>query len=151
MEPNSLLPAPRPAELPRESDEATPSLIELVADWYWEQDDQFRFTSVSSTSGARSGLDPFADLGHKHWEQQALNLSDADWHEHRARLGRRETFRDFEIQRCTEDGRIVWLSLSGQPVFDEHGGFKGYRGVGRDITAQKRAGELRRLEHAVAS
>ena len=35
------------------------------------------------------------------------------------------------------------------PVFEQDV-FKGYRGVGRDITAQKRGEQLLRLEHAVA-
>ena len=38
-----------------------------------------------------------------------------------------------------EDGGSVWLSISGEPVYDADGRFVGYRGVGRDITAQKRA------------
>src|SRR5439155_193172 len=35
-------------------------------------------------------------------------------------------------------------------VFDGRGRFKGYRGVGRDVTAQKRAEQMLRLEHQVA-
>ena len=45
---------------------------------------------------------------------------------------------------------LRWLALSGEPVFDAEGMFQGYRGVGRNITAQKRAEQLLRLEHAVA-
>ncbi|HKU46951.1 MAG TPA: diguanylate cyclase, partial [Burkholderiales bacterium] len=89
-------------------------------------------------------------VGHKHWEQPALNLTEQDWERHRAQLAWHQPFRDLELQHLTEDGRIVWVSLSGQPVFDEIGTFVGYRGIGRDITAQKRADELRELEHGVA-
>ena len=89
-------------------------------------------------------------MGRKHWDQPALNLTDADWERHRAQLDWHQPFRDFEVQHAAEDGRIVWLSLSGEPIFDESGTFKGYRGVGRDITTQKRVEELRTLEHALA-
>ncbi|MFN2646340.1 MAG: diguanylate cyclase domain-containing protein [Burkholderiales bacterium] len=133
------------------------SLLELVADWYWEQDADFRFTVVSSgragqtNAGAESrGADPFPFVGRKHWEQPALNLSESDWEHHRARLAWHQPFRDFEVQHMAEDGRIVWVSLSGQPTFDEAGVFKGYRGIGRDITAQKRTKEMQDLEHALA-
>jgi diguanylate cyclase (GGDEF)-like protein/PAS domain S-box-containing protein len=133
------------------------SLLELLADWYWEQDAEFRFTVISSRRSAGPGerakaheADPFAFVGRKHWEQPALNLSDADWEHHRALLAWHQPFRDFEVQHLAEDGRIVWLSLSGQPMFDEAGTFKGYRGIGRDITAQKRLEEMHKLEHAVA-
>jgi diguanylate cyclase (GGDEF)-like protein/PAS domain S-box-containing protein len=126
------------------------SLLELLSDWYWEQDAEFRFTVVSRRSPENPGADPFPYVGHKHWEQPALNLSEQDWERHRAQLAWHQPFRDLELQHLTEDGRIVWVSLSGQPVFDEIGTFVGYRGIGRDITTQKRADELRELEHGVA-
>jgi diguanylate cyclase (GGDEF)-like protein/PAS domain S-box-containing protein len=126
------------------------SLLELVADWYWEQDAEFRFTVVSSRRSEKGEADPFPLVGHKHWEQPALNLTEADWERHRALLAWHKPFRDFEVQHATEDGRLVWLLLSGQPMFDESGGFKGYRGIGRDITAHKRAEDLHQLEHAIA-
>src|SRR5206468_3334179 len=125
------------------------SLLELLSDWYWEQDAEFRFTVVSSRRPDNSA-DPFPYVGRKHWDQPALNLGEADWERHRAQLEWHQPFRDFEVQHATEDGRVVWLSLSGEPRFDESGTFKGYRGIGRDITAQKRTEELRSLEHAIA-
>ena len=124
------------------------SLIELLSDWYWEQDAEFRFTVVSSRRPEQAA-DPFPYVGRKHWDQPALNLTDADWERHRAQLEWHQAFRDFEVQHATPDGRVVWLSLSGEPRFDETGTFKGYRGVGRDITALKRTEALRALEHAL--
>jgi diguanylate cyclase (GGDEF)-like protein/PAS domain S-box-containing protein len=126
------------------------SLLELLSDWYWEQDAEFRFTVVSRRSPEKPGTDPFPYVGHKHWEQPALNLSEEDWERHRAQLAWHQPFRDLELQHLTGDGHLVWVSLSGQPMFDEIGTFVGYRGVGRDITAQKRAEQLRELEHGVA-
>ena len=126
------------------------SLLELIADWYWEQDAEFRFTVVSSRRSEKGEADPFPLVGHKHWEQPALNLTEADWERHRALLAWHKPFRDFEVQHASENGQLVWLSLSGQPMFDEGGTFKGYRGIGRDITAHKRAEDLHQLEHAIA-
>ena len=125
-------------------------LTRLSSDWYWEQDAEFRLTFMSSYIDERTGLDASSYLGRKRWEQPALNLTEADWERHRAQLERREPFRDFEMQRAAGDGHSVWLSLSGEPVFDGRGRFKGYRGVGRDITAQKRSEQMLRLEHQVA-
>src|SRR5689334_19898659 len=142
--------APRAFEDPVGMDEPSASLIELLADWTWEQDTEFRFISVASHAAAPGGFDPVAFFAHPQWQQQALNLDPAAWEAHCAQRGRHETFRDFQLQCLTEDGRMVWISLSGQPVFERGGAFLGYRGIGRDVTAQKRAEELRRLEHAVA-
>ena len=136
-------------------EEPASGLIELLADWTWEQDPEFRFISVSSSPSSRgpaaNGFDPVAFFAHPHWESQALNLDPAVWEAHCALRDRHETFRDLQIQCLSDEGRAVWISLSGQPVFERGGAFLGYRGIGRDVTRQKRAEELRKLEHAVAA
>jgi hypothetical protein len=76
-------------------------------------------------------------------------MSAADWAAHVAVLDARKPFRDLELCRLDESGRKAWVSVSGEPVFDASGAFTGYRGVAKDITARKRAEELRALEHAV--
>jgi diguanylate cyclase (GGDEF)-like protein len=106
----------------------------LFADWYWEMDGQLRLTYTSHQFAEKTALDPADDY----------------WEHNRRSLERHEAFRDFEIQRTAPDGRSVWLALSGEPIFDGDGAFKGYHGVGRNITVQKRGEQLLRLEHAVA-
>jgi diguanylate cyclase (GGDEF)-like protein/PAS domain S-box-containing protein len=123
---------------------------ELSGDWYWEQDSQLRLTFMSCRPPEKPGVDLAAYLGRKRWDQPALNLTQADWDRHRAQVERHEPFRDFEIQCLAHDGRMVWLSLSAQPVFEDARRFRGYVGVGRNITEHKRAGQLLALEHAVA-
>jgi len=123
----------------RQSEARFRSLTQLSSDWYWEQDSEFRLTFMSSHMGERTGLAAADYLGRKRWDLPAPNLSEADWARHRAQLERREPFRDFEMQRAVEGRDTVWLSISGEPVYDADGHFIGYRGVGRDITAQKRA------------
>jgi diguanylate cyclase (GGDEF)-like protein/PAS domain S-box-containing protein len=109
------------------------ALSGLFADWYWETDDQLRLTHTSPEFAEKTGLDPADDF----------------WEHNRRTLERHEAFRDFEIQRYAPGGRTVWLALSAVPVFEQDV-FNGYRGVGRNITAQKRGEQLLRLEHAVA-
>src|ERR671937_75665 len=74
---------------------------------------------------------------------RSLTALSADWYweHHRAQLERHEPFRDFEMQRPAPGGGTRWLSISGEPVFDAAGRFRGYRGIGRDITERKRAEE----------
>jgi len=110
------------------------ALSGVFADWYWETDAELRLTYTSPQFAQTTGLEP-AD----------------DYFEHNRRtLERHEAFRDFEIQRRTRDGDLVWLAVSGEPIVDAAGQFKGYHGVGRNVTKQKRAEQLLRLEHAVA-
>src|SRR5436305_7476015 len=125
-------------------------LTELSADWYWEQDAEFRLTFMSKWLAEKTGLDASAYLGRRRWDQPALNLTESDWARHRALLERHEPFRDFEMQRPAPNDGSRWLSISGEPVFDADGRFRGYRGIGRDITEHKRAEQRLRLEHAVS-
>jgi len=110
------------------------ALSGLFADWYWRMDAQLRLTYTSHHFAEKTGLDPADDY----------------WEHNRRQLERHEPFRDFEIQRFDAGSRNVWLALSAEPMFDEGGAFKGYHGVGRNITPQKRGEQVLRLEHAVA-
>src|SRR5262245_10885199 len=134
----------------RDSNERFRSLTELSADVYWEQDDQHRFTSVMR-NGTESGLTGRQGslIGKRRWELNFLNMSAGDWETHIATLEAREPFRDLELCAINEAGKQVWISTSGEPVFDEWGVFKGYHGIGKDITARKRGEQLQALEHAV--
>jgi PAS domain S-box-containing protein len=132
----------------RESEARFRSLTDLSSDWYWEQDAQFRLTSMSGQMSERTGLEASAYLGRRRWDRPALNLTEADWARHRAQLERHEPFRDFEMQRPMPGGKTRWVSLSGEPIFDDDGRFTGYRGVGKDITHRREAEvELRRAHH----
>ena len=121
-----------------EDGERSVDLAALSSDWYWEQDAELRLARVSQLR-EKAGIDA----------RSLLELSPGDWQRHREQVERREPFRDLEIRRLADDGRAVWLSLSGAPRFDPAGRFIGYHGLGREITAQKRAEELLALEHAV--
>src|SRR5207244_7065360 len=135
----------------RESEERFRSLTQLSSDWYWEQDAQFGLKFMSRRMGERTGLDAAAYIGRKRWDQPALNLTETDWAAHRAQLERHEPFRDFEMERQNPTGGTRWISVSGEPIFDETGVFTGYRGVGSDITERKQAeAELRRAHDEVA-
>jgi diguanylate cyclase (GGDEF)-like protein/PAS domain S-box-containing protein len=132
------------------SEERFRSLTELSSDMYWEQDDQYRFTS-SSGSGPEWIVKGFREaIGKTRWDFDSLNMAAGDWAAHIALLDAREPFRDLELCKLDESGRKVWVSVSGEPVFDASGVFTGYRGVGKDITERKRAEQLQALEHAVS-
>lgn len=114
-------------------------LAELSSDWYWEQDAQFRFLRVDGNLEASNALPTEIYVGKTRWESSVQGVGEAQWAAHRAQLERHETFHDFEMQRMRQDGRLMWVSISGMPVFDDDGMFQGYRGTGRDITVRKQA------------
>ncbi|HYS76262.1 MAG TPA: diguanylate cyclase, partial [Burkholderiales bacterium] len=124
-------------EVLRESEERFRSLTQLSSDMYWEQDDQFRFTSMSGTGSQRVNLKTFPTIGKKRWEQNYTNMTADAWAEHIATLEAHKPFREMELCRPDESGKKVWISIAGEPVFDSSGAFKGYRGVGKDISERK--------------
>jgi len=125
-------------------------LTELSSDMYWEQDDQYRFTSSAGSGPEWIIKGRHEALGKRRWDFRYENMTEADWAAHIALLDARKPFHDLELLRADESGRKIWVSVSGEPVFDASGAFKGYRGVGKDITARKRAEQLQALEHAVS-
>jgi PAS domain S-box-containing protein len=125
----------------QESEARFRALTELSSDWYWEQDAEFRFVLFAGALPLLKGREPNASIGKTRWDLPTLNMSVPDWNTHRADLQARRVFKDLELQVERADGRDYWMSVSGAPIFDALGSFKGYRGVGRDITARKRAEE----------
>ena len=123
----------------RNSEERFRALTELSSDWYWEQDDQFRFTKVEGDLQTAKALPAESYVGSRRWDPGTLGVSQAQWAAHRAQLEAHQTFHDFEMQRVRADGSLMWVAISGVPVFHVDGQFKGYRGIGRDISARKNA------------
>lgn len=122
----------------RESEARFRGLTALSSDWYWEQDENFRFVNMSSEVAHAAGSSAQSHIGKTRWELPVVGVSDEAWARHRADLEAHRLFRDFEFQRINELGETIWMSASGEPVFDAAGKFKGYRGVGREITERKR-------------
>lgn len=114
------------------------SLIELTADWYWEQDADLRFCLYEGGSrNHRWRSVQNASLGMRRWELPGVQLHLSDWDAHRADLEARRAFLDFEFARRLPNGQLFWVSVSGHPLFDRRGEFTGYRGLARDITVRK--------------
>ncbi len=126
----------------RESEARFRSLTEMSSDFYWESDAEHRLTQRASANRKLSTVSVFqrgAQIGQRRWEIPYLSPDEAGWQAHRAVLDAHLPFRDFELSRLGVDGSERYISISGDPVFDASGAFRGYRGVGSDISARKRA------------
>jgi diguanylate cyclase (GGDEF)-like protein len=103
------------------------ALMRLSSDVYWETDAAHRLKRL--VEGAAEALPREA------WAAPAPTM--------RARL----PFRDLQFSRGHANDQRYY-SLSGEPVYDAGGRFRGYRGLGRDITERKRVEQrLARLTH----
>ena len=115
------------------------NLSDLSADWYWEQDDQFRFTWRAGRGLEARGFALDEAIGKTRWDLAVEDMTEADWAEHKAALKAHQRFQDFVIKRRNKDGELIYISLSGEPIFDADFRFIGYRGIGKDVTLQEQA------------
>ena len=127
------------------SEERFRALTELNADWYWEQDEFFRFVDLAQGRDRNGVLQQY--VGKTRWELPFNRASDEEWARHKETLEAHETFYDFEMARIDDDGHVLrYISISGYPIFDDQGRFTGYRGIGKDVSERKRA--LKALEES---
>jgi len=121
----------------QESEQRFRQLVVMSSDWYWEQDDQFRFTYVTGDFTEKSGLSTERVLGRRRWDYVPALTDTELGREHLATLEAHEPFRNLEYRVLDDNGEERWFCINGQPIFDETGRFSGYRGTGSDITARK--------------
>ena len=125
----------RTAEL-RESEARYRSLIELASDWYWEQDENGRFTKVSGPVLEMLGIqpDPIQNLDKT---LQTDGWNEAEREQLRATIAARRPFLDFVFHRQNLDGSQQTFQVSGEPMFNRSSRFVGYRGIGVELTEKK--------------
>ncbi|MGB0129566.1 MAG: ATP-binding protein [Rhodocyclaceae bacterium] len=109
-----------------------------ASDWFWEMDEELRFSFFSDNTDRVLGVDSRALIGLRRSDIAFPPIiPSADWRQHLDDLAARRPFRDFEYPMRTLAGPYIWIRISGTPVFDAEGVFRGYRGVGKEIGAEK--------------
>jgi len=116
---------------------------EAAADWIWEMDGELRFSYLSEQFTEVTGTAASELLGKTIEEIGRANSGDPDWRNRLADLAAHRLFRAFRLRYGGREGHSHYWSLSGKPVFDEAGEFKGYRGTGTDV-----AGAIQTRERA---
>lgn len=114
----------------------------IASDWFWETDEQHRFTYFSARMEQVTGVCAQSLIGRRRDQQTLMCNNDTDLAEHLDTLKNQKPFRNFQyrVKRQKRDG-YLWLRVSGEPVIDADGIFRGYRGAGHDITTEKETQE----------
>ena len=112
-------------------------IAEAASDWFYEMDENLRYTYISSRFYEVSGYHPEEIIGNTSSFLQADENDNENWGEHSVDLENRQPFSDFQYTMTTRDGGKRSISVSGIPVFDSENRFLGYRGAARDITRRK--------------
>ena len=98
---------------------------EASADWFWESDSELKINAVTGAPAGLSffSLNDFVESCHSHTPSEMLKT-----------LQEHQRFADFVVHITDEMGKLVYLRVSGKPIFASDGNFSGYRGVGRDVS-----------------
>jgi PAS domain S-box-containing protein len=121
-------------------------LTELSSDWYWEQDEKGDFTRIFGPVFEMLGIRVDSELGMirddqgAHWDEAERAILEA-------KLAARQPFLDFTYSLTSLDGSQQNLMVSGEPMFDTHGRFAGYRGIGRNVTEKIRHHLVSPMKH----
>ena len=138
----------------RDSEQRFRQLCEAASDYFWEMDAEFRITYLSPNFSAIFAIPAEHVLGRRLTDTPGFSVEPEMVRRFGIALGERQGFRDLVFLRSLPDGTRHVVRVSGVPVFAEDGAFRGYRGVGSDITQQRLAAEAAtlaqgRLEDAV--
>ncbi len=123
-----------------ESETRFRDLAELTADWFWETDMAQRFTYLSEPNFYQGAGQEQADWLGKSRREMHPTLTDSRFAEEiQTYMDRGEPFYDIRRRFMHAERGESWLSVSGLPVYDAAGEITGYRGIGRNVTAQESA------------
>ena len=122
-----------------ESERRFRHFAEASSDWFWEMDENLCFSFFSERYSETTGTPTGKLLGKTRQEAGVYDVDPVALTQHFDDFSAQRSFRNFVFPRTKADGKVVWLSVSGTPIFGEDGEFRGYRGTGSDITELKEA------------
>ncbi len=117
------------------------SLLDLYADYYWQESSNFVCTEMHLNERLEGKHNPLQALvGSTLWDIGCLVTGRAqNWRQH---LTDRQLHKDFKEFICrlplhlSDDGKAHYISINGKARFADNGNFAGYHCFARDITEQ---------------
>ncbi len=130
------------------NEERLAELVRIGSDWNWEMDPRGRLTYISPSFELRTGrtVAEFLQAGLSGGPQL---VRDDEWDRLRIDLKERRPYRDRLITFRCQDGSLLSVRVNGDPVFDAQGRFSGWRGVSRNVTAERLAQLAQRRAQAM--
>jgi len=108
--------------------------------WFWETDSLGTLSYVSQQLADDFQCEPEALLGRQFTDLLSVDHASESMEERKTlgfHLSARFPFSDVVVRPASEED-VHW-SLSGNPIFDERGRFLGFRGIGTDLTEQRKS------------
>lgn len=123
------------------SEERFRDLVALSSDWYWEQDANLQFSDIATAGGSLAPWIRERWLGFSLPEIADESPTSGRWPALLASQRDGQAFSDFIFRIAPGRPDAGWYAISGRPLTDDEGHLTGYRGVIRDITAERQVQE----------
>ena len=115
----------------RDREEFFKDMAEMSADWFWEMDQDLRYTYISENYSVFK-LDPAKLIGKTHEEILGDQYDPDNPSEELLAMRARKPYRG--IERLSYANPSRWHRHSARPINSTDGTFLGYRGTSTDIT-----------------
>lgn len=102
----------------------------VSADWFWEMDADLRFILVQGSSLGAVGFSP-EELVDRSLKEVLPRRNYVAVEQH---LLAKVAFENVELSWPLGQGKVIYLHISGKPLFNNSGNFEGFRGTGSDVT-----------------
>ncbi|AFY35615.1 PAS domain S-box protein [Calothrix sp. PCC 7507] len=136
----------------KHSEERFRNLVEASSDWVWEVNENAVYTYASPKVRDILGYTPQEIIGKTLFELMPPEEGGRVANIFAPIAAAQQPFKCLENINIHQDGHLVVLETSGEPIFDTEGKFRGYRGMDRDITERKLVEEsLLRFRKAIES
>ncbi len=126
----------RTAEL-HASEEKYRSMVEITSDCIWECDEKGRLTYLSPRFHDLSGYRPDDFIGKSFRELVRQDQSEQFVEKAMDLIHGRRPGHGLEFVLRRPDAKYTVVEVSGVPIFDADGAFRGMRGISRDITERR--------------
>ncbi len=124
----------------RASEQRFRDIADSSSDWFWETDENFRFTYFSQRNDELDEFHLGSLEGKTLWETVGVDPdSNEFWAQYRATLVSGDPFRNFQFSFKNSSGQSLIISFSGRAFYNDDGVFQGYRGAASDLTKAARA------------
>jgi PAS domain S-box-containing protein len=122
----------------RKSEERFRDIALSSSDWIWEIDSTGKFTYVSEGVKSVIGYEPEELIGKSMFDIVSQDEVEVLRDLFKMVSSRNRNITDWINWDIHKDGSLICIQTNGVPILNNEGNLRGYRGVNKDITEQKR-------------
>ncbi|VVB80293.1 Methanogenesis regulatory histidine kinase FilI [uncultured archaeon] len=124
-------------DLLKRSEKRFRDIVESTSDIIWEVDKDAKYTYLSSSVKDILGYRPEEMIGKTHFDFMPPGEAKRVKAIYDSLVKKRAPMKDLGNWTLHKNGSLVLLEASGNPIIDDFGNFRGYRGTNRDITEKE--------------